>query len=257
MNEVEMTRTNVIAVTMQKGGVGKTTTAINLAAALAGLGKKCLIIDLDSQSSASRWIGKADDGQPLIDLFEDRVSISNLIQETSIEGVYLVASGPKFNEGTLAAIPDASNALRPVIGDLGGEYEFVLIDCPPSLGVASISALVAADSALVPVEASTLAADALPRIVTTINTMRRRHDLEILGVLICRANPRTIILRQLKKALEGQFGDKLFNTIIHDSIRLREAPARHESILTYDPRGHGARDYSDLAHEVIERCSRG
>lgn len=246
--------TRVIAVSMQKGGVAKTTTTVNLAGALAEQGRRVLVIDLDSQSSASRWIGQANSGQPMLDIYEDEASLPDLIRESQVNGIDLAASGPKLIESALAAIPDAVNALSPAIETIRSRYDYILLDCPPSLGVASISALVAADSVLVPLEASALSADALPRLIKTIGTIKKRHDLDILGVLICRVNPRTLVTRQLHKVLERQFGDKLFDTMIRESVRLREAPARHETILTYDSRGHGAADYRALATEVLERC---
>jgi len=250
-----------IAITNQKGGSGKTTTAVNLAASLGEKRKKVLIVDLDPQASASKWLGVRDDGRGLLDALTEDTSIEALIQETAIPGVSLIPSGPLMIrvEKSLAGEPGAEIIFREALARIPAKrYDLILLDCPPSFGLLGISALVAAREVLVPVEASSMAVEALGELTHTLKTIQKRlnPNLDLSSILACRVDSRTNLSKEIVGTLRQHFGKKVFKTVVRETVRLREAPSHHEPITIYAPRSAAAEDYRSVAAELLRRKRR-
>jgi len=248
------TRT-IIAVVNEKGGTAKTTTAVNLAAALGALGQKVLLVDLDGQAAASRWLGVQDDPR-----LADALLAGNGLQPIPdvLPGVWLAPASGKLDSVSHNLRPTQGGQLRKVLAEMT-QFDYILIDCPPSLGNRLIgNALLAATHALVPVETSILALDGLKTLLTTLEDVRDGFDHEIVlaGVLACRFDGRTrlsrMVLNELTRALPG----KVFQTVIRENVRMRECPATGQSILQYAPLSHAAQDYAALAEEMLARPGR-
>lgn len=250
-----------IAITNQKGGSGKTTTAVNLAAGLGERRKKVLVVDLDPQSSATKWFGFRDDGGGLLHALTEDSPIENLIQETEIPGVSLIPSGPLLirAEKSLAGEPGAELIFKEALASIPAKrYDLVLLDCPPSFGLLGISALVAAKEVLVPVEASSMAIEALGELTHTIKTIKKRlnRNLDLSSILACRVDSRTNLSKEIVQTLRTHFGKKVFKTVVRETVRLREAPSHHKPITTYAPRSNAAEDYRSVAAELLRRKRR-
>jgi chromosome partitioning protein len=246
----------IIAVTNQKGGSGKTTTAVNLAAALAENGHTCLLIDLDPQASASKWLGASGDGRELFEVLAEGRSLDDVVYETSTEGVDLVPASESMTglEKALANEVGAETILRSALKKLPDDWDYVLIDCPPSLGLLALSALTASSQVLVPVEATVLAMQGLAALTRTVERVKDRlnPDLELTGIVACRVRP-TNLSREVLDRLKEHFGTALYDSTVRQNVRLAEAPSFGEPITTYDPRSLGAADYRAVAHEFLER----
>jgi len=247
----------VIAVTNQKGGSGKTTSVVNLAAALRELNHRVLVIDLDPQASASMWLGVKDESQDLQEVFTDDRPLSEIIRETEVQGVDLAPASPWLVsvERALAGEAGAEMILKRAIEKLDQEtWDFVFIDCPPSLGLLSISALVASSEVLVPIEASTMALAGLAGLMKTIEKVRDRlhPELEIMGLLLCRMD-RTRLAREMKESLDRNFGELLFKTVIPENVRVREAWGHKEPVTIYAKKSKGAEGYRFAAQELLTR----
>jgi len=216
----------VIAITNQKGGVGKTTTSVNLSACLADAGKKVLLIDLDPQGNASSGLGIEKDDLELCihDVLIDGEDIANVIQPTML---------------TIASVRD--------------EYDFIIIDCPPSLGLLTLNAFTAADSVLIPIQTEFYALEGVSQLVKTITIVQQtsNKDLVIEGVLLTMFDGRTNLSVQVADEVKSFFGTKVYKTIIPRNVRLSEAPSYGEPIIVYDPKSKGAAVYTKLAKEVI------
>ena len=239
-----------IAIVNEKGGTGKTTTAVNLSAALGQLGQKVLLVDLDGQAASSRWLGVEDD-----DRFADALWRGGQLEPIPdvIPGVSLAPASGKLDSVSHDLRPTQGGQLRKLLSSQNG-FDYIIIDCPPSLGNRLIgNALLAATHAIVPVETSILALDGLKILLTTFEDIRQGFDHEIIlaGVLACRYDARTrlsrLILEELNRALPG----KVFKTVIRENVRVRECPGSGQSILTYAPKSHSAEDYMSLAREVM------
>lgn len=245
-----------IAITNQKGGSGKTTTAVNLAATLAEKKRKVLVIDLDSQASASSWFGVAAEGQGLLEVLTENAGIAEQIHPTGIDRVSLIpaSSWLVHAEKALASEPGAEVLLRKKIDSLDG-WDYILIDCPPGLGILTSNALCAAGEVLVPVEASFMALAGLAQLVHTIDVVKDRlnPDLEISGILACRVDRRTSHALEVVEALKGRFGSIFVNVPVRENVRLRECPSFHQSIVEYAPRSAGAEDYRAIAQVLIRQ----
>ncbi len=246
-----------IAVTNQKGGSGKTTTAVNLAAALGEQGSRVLVIDLDPQASATMWLGVKDGGQGLLDFFVEGAPFVDLIQATEVPGVDLVASSAWLRraERALAAEPGAETLLRRALERLPRKWDFVLVDCPPSLGLLSVSALAACTEALVPVEATTMAMQGLAALVQTVEKVRDglNEQLAITAIVACRVDVRTLIGNEVVDSLRKHFGPLVLGTVVRENVRLKEAPSFAKPITMYATTSKGAEDYRAVASELQAR----
>lgn len=248
---------SIFAVTNQKGGVGKTTTVINLGAALGAAGHKVLLVDCDPQSNTTGGLGLADINCGLYDVLADDVPAGHAVVATAAPGVDLLPSTAELAgaEIELLDLEDRSTRLRSALEDLRGWYDFILLDCPPALGLITINALVAADAVLVPVQCEYLALEGLARLMSTLDRVRSQANpgLRVLGLLMTMYDGRTMLSHQVNAEVRRHYPDMTFQTVIPRNVRLSEAPSHGQSILDYDPQSRGAEAYRALAAEVVAR----
>lgn len=247
-----------IAIVNQKGGSGKTTTAVNLAAALAEAGKKVLLIDLDPQASASLWYGFKDKGRALYNVLTDEEKFETAIEKTEIKDLHIVPSSVLLSgvEKALASEVASESILKNKLHSLENKpWDYVLIDCPPTLGILSLNALTLAQEVLVPVEAHVMALHGLVQLLRTINLVKQRLNptLEIAGILACRVDYRTKHSSEVLGQLKTRFEGKVYTAVIRENIRLAEAPLHLKPITHYDTHCNGASDYRKLAKELIDK----
>lgn len=249
----------LIAIINQKGGSGKTTTAVNLAAALAEQDRQVLVLDLDPQASASSWLGVKDGGRGLLDVFTDGLALSGLIQPSSTEGVQVVPSSSWLvgAEKALAGEVGTETILHRGLSALKGPWQYILIDCPPTLGLLTVNALAAAKEVLVTVESHVMALGGLARLLEMLDVVRERlnPDIKIAGILACRFDSRTRHAQEVVEQLRNRFGSQVYQTMIRENVRLAECPSFAQPITLYDPQCYGSADYRKLAAEVIRQES--
>lgn len=250
----------IIAIVNQKGGSGKTTTAVNLAASLVDAGKKVLLIDLDPQASASMWYGFKDKGKAFYDVFVEGNRLENVIEKTEVERLHMIASSPLLAgvEKAIANEVASECILKDCVANLPGRpWDYILLDCPPTLGILSLNALTLANEVLIPVEAHVMALHGLVQLLKTINMVKQRLNptLEIAGILACRVDYRTKHSQEILDQLQTRFESKVCKTVIRENIKLAEAPLHAKPITLYEPRSKGAQDYRKLAQELIEQES--
>jgi len=247
----------IIAITNQKGGVGKTTTAINLGASLAANDLRVLIIDSDPQGNSTTGLGidKSPSRLTLYDAILGEMDLASVIVRTELEGLDLVPADKNLVGANLELVDveDRESRLRVRLHALRHDYRFVLIDCPPALDLLTLNALVAADSVLIPIQCEFFALEGISQLLDTIDRVREsfHHRLDIEGVLLTMYDDRTNLTRQVAADLKEFFGDDVFKTVIPRSVRLAEAPSYGKPILTYDVRSRGAESYIKLAKEIL------
>lgn len=247
----------IIAVLNQKGGVGKTTTAINVAAYAAKSGKKVLVVDLDPQGNATSGLGvsKSSVERTLYDCIDGGIPVQDCIYETSQADVFLLPSSSDLAalELELAGQAQRERRLKSILGDLS--FDIIFIDCPPSLGILTINALTAANEVLVPVQTEFYALEGLSQLVQVIQRVKQGFNpsLKVLGVVLTMYDSRTSLAEQVSSEVEKHFGDKVFSTRIPRNVRLAEAPSFGHSILEHDKWSKGARAYKSLTKEVLAR----
>ena len=246
----------ILAITNQKGGSGKTTTAVNLAAALGEKGRRVLLVDLDPQASATAWLGVKDAGRGIYDVFTNNKTIDSITLNTSNTGVDVAPASAWLVgvEKALAGEVGTETLLKRAIGKLKN-YDYVILDCPPSLGLLTINALTAARELLIPVEAHVLALAGLAQLLETMEKVKERLNptLAIAGILACRVDHRTRHAQDIEEQLRKRFGRQVYAATIRENVRLAEAPSFGQAILQYDSNSSGAADYRALATLVIKQ----
>jgi chromosome partitioning protein len=250
----------IIAIANQKGGVGKTTTTINLGYSLSASGKKVLCVDMDPQSNMTSGFGIDNSSLNCTTyniLIEGRNIKEALITLNEMNGISIVPSSIQLAGAEIELVPMLSREfrLKNSLNDVKDDYDYILIDCPPSLGLLTINALTAADSVLVPIQCEYYALEGLTQLMNTINLIKKNinHSLEIEGVVLTMFNARTNLSIQVVDEVKKYFKGKVYGTIIPRNIRLGEAPSFGKPISLYDPHSKGAEAYEELAKEIIER----
>ncbi len=250
----------ILAIANQKGGVGKTTTAINLGAALALRGHKTALIDLDPQANSTMsYVDMTGVMRSLFDALTDPAcAVTDIIVPSPVEGLSIIPSriGLAKLESKLVGEVDAHFRLKDKLEPLAKSHEIIIIDCPPALGLLTVNALVAATHLLIPIQSSYFALEGTDDLLETVEKVRTRANpgLEIMGVLITMHDKRTSLARDIRAQIQKVFGPKVFKTVITKSVRLEESPAYKESIFTFAPDSSGATEYYSLSEEVMERA---
>lgn len=249
----------IIAVVNQKGGVGKTTTTVNIAAQLATNEKPVLIVDLDPQGNATSGLAipKNDLGSTTYDVICQNAPLADVVQETQTKGLYIIPANANLAgaEVELATMQGREYVLRQALAP--ASYEYIIIDCPPSLGLLTVNALAAAQSVLIPVQAEYYALEGLSQLLNTVQRVRQglNTSLDLLGVVVTMYDKRTSLSEQVMQEIKGYFGEKMFNTVIPRNVRLAEAPSFGKTIFEHDRWSKGARSYKQLAKEVGKRVN--
>lgn len=252
----------VLSVSNQKGGVGKTTTTVNLAAALAQRGERVLVVDLDPQGNASSGLGypRQDVSMGIYDALLGYREVESVRMPTSIDTLQVIPATRDLvgAEVELVDEPNREKQLRKVLNRVRDDYDWILIDCPPSLGLLTINALVASDSVLIPLQAEYYAMEGLGELLRTVNTVRKslNPDLEREGIVITMTDNRNRLCREVESQSREVFGAGVFKTTIPRNVRLGEAPSHGKSIVEYAPTSLGAQAYLELADELLNRGER-
>ncbi|ANE46032.1 sporulation initiation inhibitor Soj [Paenibacillus swuensis] len=247
----------IIAITNQKGGVGKTTTSVNLGASLAALGKRVLLVDIDPQGNTTSGIGinKADVTYCIYDIIINDVHPKDAICDTNIENLKVIPATIQLAGAEIELVPTISREVRlkKSLSLVKHMFDYILIDCPPSLGILTVNSLTAADSVIIPIQCEYYALEGLSQLLNTVRLVQKHLNtsLQIEGVLLTMFDARTNLGIQVIEEVKKYFQQKVYQTIIPRNVRLSEAPSHGQSIITYDSRSKGAEVYMELAKEVI------
>ena len=247
----------IISVANQKGGVGKTTTTVNLSAGLANRGKKVLIIDADPQGNATSGLGVSKDVElSVYDILIGDTEFDETLQETAIKNLKVCPSNISLAgaEVQLVSMMSREQRLKTKLDKIKDQYDYILIDCPPSLGLVTLNAFTASDSVLIPVQCEYFALEGLGQLLNTVNLVKKHlnKNLEIEGALLTMYDARTNLSNQVVKEVKKYFEDKVYKTVIPRNVRLSEAPSYGMPITVYDPRSKGAKAYEKFAKELLK-----
>jgi chromosome partitioning protein len=249
----------ITAFANQKGGVGKTTSAVNLGAYLALSGKQVLLVDFDPQGNLSSSVGSSDSDGGIYELINRQVSADEVTRETPIQGLSIIPSGLNLTGASVELVNESGREsfLKEALAPLAERYDFIFIDSPPSLGILTLNSLVAADSVIIPLQCEYFAMEGLTQLLSSIKSVQRgmNPDLEILGIVFTMYDSRTRLAQDVVQEVIGYFGKTVFRTIIPRNVRLSEAPSHGVPVCLYDAECAGAKSYQKLADEVLSRTA--
>jgi len=247
----------ILSIANQKGGVGKTTTAVNLAASLAESGRRVLLVDVDPQANASSGLGVRPHNRmrTTYDALAGQAPLPDLVVETHLENLFLLPASRHLAgaEVELVSAERREYRLRDALRNHCGDYHYVLLDCPPSLGLLTINALVASDAVIIPLQCEYYALEGLGQLLHTIRTVKRSFNpsLDIQGIALTMFDTRNNLSHQVAEEVKRHFQDKVFQSVIPRNVRLSEAPSHGQPVLVYDPRSAGAQSYLNMARELL------